>query len=270
MTMKKLTLSLLFIIFYSGNSFSASFNCGLKGLSYVENKICEVKVLSDYDEKLSRWYKVISRVNINRLFQYQIPDLKKDQKIWIKQRNKCKEVECITSSYKQRIGILRGIYFKIEELTTKKFLFEYLSENYPNYYKGSSAISEVLYASVILGHRAEYLITTTVSMGIGSSFCGGGVERGYIYLKVNLENNKIEKIERMSANDCGANLAQLSHNIHDDGYNLKITMYFDRDFSGVDKAAFNISVNSVEDLKDNFNGNFSKKNDYPEKKYPDE
>ena len=94
----KFKIIVLFVFFLltlnaSTNKFNPSFNCD-KATSKVEKLICENKQLSNLDNNLSKIY---------NSFYYITKHIKKDQRKWIKKRDKCKNIKCIKTNYEIRI-----------------------------------------------------------------------------------------------------------------------------------------------------------------------
>jgi len=97
----RLLQSLYFlVIFIPFTTLAASFDCS-KAYTPIEQAICNNKVLSDLDVEVAAQYSNVRRLR---------PDIVEDQKLWIKQRNTCQTINCLVSSYTNRIGILSRIY----------------------------------------------------------------------------------------------------------------------------------------------------------------
>lgn len=77
---------------------SASFNCA-KALTLVEHLICSDTELSFADDQLAKLYKKSLKINRNLVEQ---------QKLWLKQRNTCKNAECVSNAYQTRLSELSG------------------------------------------------------------------------------------------------------------------------------------------------------------------
>ena len=204
----------------------------------------------------------LSEKNTNRLFQYLYPSLKDEQIFWLKQRNTCKNVGCLKKSYKQRIDQLRNIKSKSMQFHSRNYLYSILKSAYSQY-ESKDNINEILYSAILEGTRAEFLFTTYVSMGMGGAYCGAGAVKGYIYLRVNIEKNTIEMKQRMEANDCGHNVAFLSHIIKVDSHDISIITQFDDQENGLQEA-FKIKVPYAKNLKYDFRNSFYKLNEFPQ------
>lgn len=87
---------LLIMTLLTSNVYGASFNCNQK-LTKVEKNICSNTKISKLDEELSLFYKKAMAKESN-------PEkLKKEQRTWMKQRNRCKNNECLIDEYENRI-----------------------------------------------------------------------------------------------------------------------------------------------------------------------
>ena len=74
--------------------YKPSFSCEKVKNSSVEYKICRNENLSDLDNELNKIYKSFKLIT---------NDIKQEQIVWIKQRNKCKDNSCIKNKYQTRI-----------------------------------------------------------------------------------------------------------------------------------------------------------------------
>ncbi|MFH0709603.1 MAG: lysozyme inhibitor LprI family protein [Pseudomonadota bacterium] len=91
----------LIIIFLSTlYVFGTSFDC-TKTHSNVEKMICSDEELSKLDENLSKAFKEAIKSTEHK------DQLKKEQFSWIRERNKCSNIECLVSSYQSRINSLK-------------------------------------------------------------------------------------------------------------------------------------------------------------------
>lgn len=91
--MKKL---LTLILLLNVSLFGASFDCA-KAQSNVEKIICADTELSALDENLSKAFKEAMSATDDKA------QLKKEQFVWIKERNKCKADECVKQKYQSRL-----------------------------------------------------------------------------------------------------------------------------------------------------------------------
>lgn len=82
---------------FSSSAFSASFDCA-KATTNIEKMICSSTQLSELDSELSSIYKSAFAVD---------KSIKQDQLIWIKERNKCSNVECLKEAYEDRFTALQ-------------------------------------------------------------------------------------------------------------------------------------------------------------------
>jgi uncharacterized protein len=100
--MKRITW-FIFSWFLLGPVHAASFNCS-KASTEVERLICNDAALSKLDEELDRQY---SEALKNKWSEKLIPYY---QKLWLKERNLCKDATCLHDSYLQRIAELKEHY----------------------------------------------------------------------------------------------------------------------------------------------------------------
>lgn len=110
--MKRLLLILLGGLTLSFAAHAASFDCG-KASTKVEKLICADAELSKLDEAIAKVYGEVLK---------KFPDealLKKQQREWLKARNRCKEVSCLGDYYRGRLAELNEAnVFKAEESYT--------------------------------------------------------------------------------------------------------------------------------------------------------
>ena len=79
---------------------AASFDC-TKAATKVEKFICSDNQLSKLDEELDSSYKTaIQKAN-------QANTIRQSQKQWLKQRNNCQDIECLSSAYEERLKLLK-------------------------------------------------------------------------------------------------------------------------------------------------------------------
>ena len=95
--MKKL---LTLILLLSISLFGASFDC-TKAQSNVEKMICSDVELSALDDNLSKAFKEALKSTEDK------DQLKKEQFLWMKERNQCKDNACTQKSYKSRTAELK-------------------------------------------------------------------------------------------------------------------------------------------------------------------
>ena len=105
----KLRILLIVIILFSGQSFSASYDCK-KASTTVEKQICSDELLSKLDEDLSKIYSTLLKIT------YNTDELRIEQIAWLKEsRNTCKGSECIRKTYSERIEFLKNKYSAMKE-----------------------------------------------------------------------------------------------------------------------------------------------------------
>ena len=89
----------------STKSDAASFDCN-KAKTNIENMICNSSELSMLDEQLNYEYKIIlNKINLK-------DDFVKEQYRWIKDRSKCKDINCLRKKYKARLNLYFYKYIK--------------------------------------------------------------------------------------------------------------------------------------------------------------
>lgn len=93
-----LRLVFLTLLFLSGTSQGASFDCG-KASSRVERLICANNDISALDDLLSEIY-------VAEVERAEIAGLRASQKSWLSTRNSCADVSCVSFQYEQRIAEL--------------------------------------------------------------------------------------------------------------------------------------------------------------------
>ncbi len=99
--MKKRLLLVSVVLAYTAMSAqAASFDCG-NARTDVEKMICADAELSKLDEQLAQEYKSAMEITIDK------ESLRKDQKVWLKDRNKCEFRNCLDQEYSIRVGNLR-------------------------------------------------------------------------------------------------------------------------------------------------------------------
>jgi uncharacterized protein len=95
-------LLILFSFVVIANAQAASFDC-TKTVSKIEKMICEDTELSKLDEEMLTVYQ--------KTYHYTADpaELRLKQKQWIKYRDTCKEVRCVTKAYHSRLTVLQTI-----------------------------------------------------------------------------------------------------------------------------------------------------------------
>lgn len=111
--------------------YSASFNCK-KASTFIEHTICNDSDLSKLDEQLASAYKKVFNSLSDKT------DLKKDQLDWLKNnRDKCMSLECLKTSYTNRVLYLTNYDNRDSQTNTLS------SDVIAGLYKKSSAFLEV-------------------------------------------------------------------------------------------------------------------------------
>lgn len=268
----KIHLILIFTSIVSLPSISASFNCNSKKLNNAEQQVCTNASLSILDDELGQWYSLLKNQNLNRLFQVKFPKLKEKQIEWLKYRNSCKDINCIESTYQTQLDNLKKQFFNHKKKTSKKYLKKILSKAYnldiEKTHGPEIVIDEVLFYSIYMGVRAEYLFKASESLGIGSGYCGAGRENSYVYIKYNFNTSKIEEKIRMIASDCGAGPIEFTHRVEDQGYgSLSVITSFEEDTEQdpIIKDAFKVNIGNVDNLEYSFTKSVIELSKYPDK-----
>ncbi|TWA62120.1 uncharacterized protein DUF1311 [Azospirillum brasilense] len=87
-----------FLSTLAANAYAAGFDCG-KAATTVEKLICSNQNLSDADSKLSALFKASQGSRFAE-------EIKKEQRSWVKERNKCDDIHCLNSMYRDRIFVV--------------------------------------------------------------------------------------------------------------------------------------------------------------------
>jgi uncharacterized protein len=90
---------ILILLVSASISQAASFDCS-KASTFVEKTICGDTMLGKLDEALSDNYKMMLGSDIGEGAEQ---DLKATQKKWLKERNKCKDNNCLIEAYRNRV-----------------------------------------------------------------------------------------------------------------------------------------------------------------------
>lgn len=88
----RLLLGFILLSCAVSTSFAASFDCGIASTS-VEVMICNDESISAQDDKLSILYREARKIN---------PEIRSSQRDWLKVRNACDSLACISSAYSNR------------------------------------------------------------------------------------------------------------------------------------------------------------------------
>ena len=92
----------------AGSSLAASYDCA-KASTWVEQAICDSPQLSELDSELGEQYLDLRR-QAKRLDQVRYRRLQREQKAWLRTRNRCTNLTCLYDLYQQRIGELEDLY----------------------------------------------------------------------------------------------------------------------------------------------------------------
>jgi uncharacterized protein len=95
---KKLLIMMLLSVI---SVFGTSFDCA-KAKTYVEKMICSDEKLIEKDDQLNHFFKTLKISN--RLSS----DVMQSQKEWLKNRNRCKDLDCLHDSYNHQLEYLES------------------------------------------------------------------------------------------------------------------------------------------------------------------
>lgn len=98
-SMLKQGLSLAFMMTFCSMANAVSFDCA-KASNFAEKTICTSALLSKLDDALSENYQAMQAGDIGDGAR---KDLRKTQKQWLSERNKCKTENCLVDAYRKRI-----------------------------------------------------------------------------------------------------------------------------------------------------------------------
>ena len=80
-----------------------SFNCS-RARTRVEHLICGDAYLSQLDRRMANAYAAFQR----RISAAERTRLREDQRLWLADRNRCTDVDCLVATYEDRIAYLNG------------------------------------------------------------------------------------------------------------------------------------------------------------------
>ena len=104
-------LSVIVLLLTCKIALSASFNCELAKTS-VEKMICLSNNLSILDKDMAARYSSLTKIYTDS------KAIRSWQRNWLRERNYCKDIECLDDSYKQRISLLQSA-LSTDSLTKK-------------------------------------------------------------------------------------------------------------------------------------------------------
>jgi len=99
--MKTQTTLIIALLMASSVAHATSFNCA-KASTYVEKTICSDATLGKLDDALTQNYNVMRASDLGD----DGAALKKEQRAWIAQRNKCATDQCLVDLYRKRIDVV--------------------------------------------------------------------------------------------------------------------------------------------------------------------
>ena len=118
--MKTVTVMIFLSLTLFANITAPSFDCK-KANSKIEKMICSDDNLSKIDVEMYTQYKKLR----DRLDKKMKKKLLKEQRVWLKSRAKCKDVDCILKSYYKRVDTLKHWYYA-NRIKGDNFAGEYL------------------------------------------------------------------------------------------------------------------------------------------------
>ncbi|WP_112068481.1 lysozyme inhibitor LprI family protein [Herbaspirillum rubrisubalbicans] len=89
-----------FILFSLSALHAQAFDC-TKASNFAETEICKDHLLSALDMTLNRNYRVMMASDIGTVAR---KNLSASQRLWLQERSRCKDKECITTLYKRRLA----------------------------------------------------------------------------------------------------------------------------------------------------------------------
>lgn len=92
-------VSVIAIGLLSSSAMAASFDCNVPNLNPIEKVICQIPDVSLMDDQMARAYKMVAH----------IPEVKEDQRQFIKERNRIKSIESLRTIMTERIIELQMI-----------------------------------------------------------------------------------------------------------------------------------------------------------------
>ena len=95
----KILYALLIFVMSPSFSYAVSFNCQ-KATTFAEKEICNNPLLGKLDDALSENYKYMLAANIGSGAK---KDIKTTQKIWLFNRDKCADKQCLVDAYRNRV-----------------------------------------------------------------------------------------------------------------------------------------------------------------------
>ena len=99
--MLKRKISFIFLLLFSQCLLAASFKCELAKTS-VEKAICASDNISVLDENMASLYTSLIKIYVDS------KAIKSWQKIWLNERNSCKNSKCLEETYRERISLLKS------------------------------------------------------------------------------------------------------------------------------------------------------------------
>jgi uncharacterized protein len=98
-TLFSLLLVLITLTHAEDRFFDTSYDCTKTTEGSVERSVCTNEHLAKLDKELSSIYSS---------FYYVTKEIKSDQRVWMKQKNQCKNTACIQKAYESRITDLNS------------------------------------------------------------------------------------------------------------------------------------------------------------------
>ncbi len=195
-------------IFLASESYSASFNCGIKNLSKVEEHICADSELSFLDNTLSTLYKQI-RKNTGEAEVFGFlsdKDIVGTQRIWLRKRNRCKDFNCIKGLYYVRLAEVTKLSEEQLKYRSEAYLFNLLEGEIPLTIYRDNILVEFYRYHYSDEDKTIYVVVSGGGEGVfhyknRKGWCGGDPDYFMSYIEI-AEDNSIKKIESLVGNSC--------------------------------------------------------------------
>jgi len=156
MKIKTLLIILLFLI--DIQSYAASFDCS-QAQTWIEQNICDDSELSQLDEDLAEAYK-------NALVRFKDANqLKSQQRDWIKQRNTCRDLDCVKQAYQFRLNFLKYGSDKNKSSNNTAFPYSKWLGEYSRKVKGHPATLELIPQGDLLYFRLNSMYEVNLAAG---------------------------------------------------------------------------------------------------------
>lgn len=128
-----LRLIIFIVLLFSSHIYAASYDCNLPGLIKVEMDVCSDSRLTRLDDVLADLYSTYAQQPDMPDFSFtSLQNLKDEQLIWLRERNKCKDDACILNAYIKRINKLSTLIRTRRHSTGAKKVHELINDYLKN------------------------------------------------------------------------------------------------------------------------------------------